>query len=253
MKKILFLSHPSFDGFDGGADARYQAKREITSYWFPTWPAQPAALVRSSELMDAQSHHQTMADVLAIASDFELFILHTSTPSLTNDVQCATAIKEKNPHAQIGLIGPHVAVLPWATLAGAPVIDFVCRNEFDYTCVDVASGKAYAEIEGLSWRDANGQIRHNPERGLIQAWDSMPSVLPVYQRDLKIENYFYWISAAPLCVFLHRAGMPGKMHFSFVAADNRRTRLSDEVAGCGDSRNGTWQRTFWRPCARVDV
>ena len=27
----LFLSPPSFDGFDGGAGARYQAKREVTS------------------------------------------------------------------------------------------------------------------------------------------------------------------------------------------------------------------------------
>jgi hypothetical protein len=45
VKKTLFLSPPSFDGFDGGAGARYQAKREITSYWFPTWLAQPAALV----------------------------------------------------------------------------------------------------------------------------------------------------------------------------------------------------------------
>ena len=41
----LFLSPPSFDGFDGGAGARYQARREVTSYWYPTWLAQPAALV----------------------------------------------------------------------------------------------------------------------------------------------------------------------------------------------------------------
>ena len=45
MSKTLFLSPPSFDGFDGGAGARYQAKREIRSFWYPTWLAQPAALV----------------------------------------------------------------------------------------------------------------------------------------------------------------------------------------------------------------
>ena len=48
VKKTLFLSPPSFDGFDGGAGARYQAKREITSYWFPTWLAQPAAPVEEA-------------------------------------------------------------------------------------------------------------------------------------------------------------------------------------------------------------
>jgi hypothetical protein len=39
----LFLSPPSFDGFDGGAGSRYQANREVTIFWYPTWPAQPAA------------------------------------------------------------------------------------------------------------------------------------------------------------------------------------------------------------------
>ena len=43
MMKTLFLNPPSFDGFDGGAGSRYQAKREIKSFWYPTWLAQPAA------------------------------------------------------------------------------------------------------------------------------------------------------------------------------------------------------------------
>ena len=51
--KTLFLQPPSFDGFDGGAGSRYQAKREIRSFWFPTWLAQPAALVPGSKLIDA--------------------------------------------------------------------------------------------------------------------------------------------------------------------------------------------------------
>src|SRR5437667_416967 len=42
--RTLFLHPPSFQGFDGGAGARYQARREIRSFWYPTWLAQPAAL-----------------------------------------------------------------------------------------------------------------------------------------------------------------------------------------------------------------
>ena len=45
MMRTLFLQAPSFDGFDGGAGSRYQARREIRSFWYPTWLAQPAALV----------------------------------------------------------------------------------------------------------------------------------------------------------------------------------------------------------------
>ena len=53
MMKTLFLQPPSFDGFDGGAGSRYQARREIRSFWYPTWLAQPAALVPGSRLIDA--------------------------------------------------------------------------------------------------------------------------------------------------------------------------------------------------------
>ncbi len=45
MKKTLFLNPPSYEGFDGGAGSRYQAKREVRSFWYPTWLAQVAALV----------------------------------------------------------------------------------------------------------------------------------------------------------------------------------------------------------------
>ena len=47
--RTLFLQAPSFDGFDGGAGSRYQARREIASFWYPTWLAQPAALVENSK------------------------------------------------------------------------------------------------------------------------------------------------------------------------------------------------------------
>ena len=46
--RTLFLQAPSFDGFEGGAGARYQTKREVASFWYPTWLAQPAALVQAS-------------------------------------------------------------------------------------------------------------------------------------------------------------------------------------------------------------
>ena len=58
--KTLFLQAPSFEGFDGGAGSRYQAKREVKSFWFPTWLAQPAALVPDSRLLDAPADDLTV-------------------------------------------------------------------------------------------------------------------------------------------------------------------------------------------------
>ena len=64
MMRTLFLQAPSFEGFDGGAGARYQNRREIKSFWYPTWLAQPAALVEGSKLIDAPPHRLGLADVL---------------------------------------------------------------------------------------------------------------------------------------------------------------------------------------------
>ncbi|MBU9188741.1 hopanoid biosynthesis associated radical SAM protein HpnJ, partial [Burkholderia gladioli] len=69
-------------------------------------------------------------------------------------------------------------------------IDFVCREEFDYTCRDVAERKPFADILGLSYRAADGAIEHNGARPMIEDMDALPFVAPVYQRDLKIDNYF---------------------------------------------------------------
>src|ERR1700704_2153169 len=138
MMKTLFLHPPSFDGFDGGAGSRYQAKREIRSFWYPTWLAQPAPLGPGSKVMDAPPARLRLDDVLPLAGDFELAVLHTSTPSFAADIKVAQALKDANPRLTIGLIGAKVAVEPEASLVASRAIDFVAREEFDFTIQEVA-------------------------------------------------------------------------------------------------------------------
>jgi len=190
MMKTLFLQPPSFDGFDGGAGSRYQARREIRSFWYPTWLAQPAALVEGSRLIDAPPAHLSLESVLPLARDYELLVLHTSTPSFANDVRVAEAMKDANPALKIGFIGAKVAVEPDASLKASTAIDFVCRNEFDFTVKDVADGVAFDRIDGLSYRDAAGAIRHTADRAMLDDMDKLPFVTEVYKRDLRIEDYF---------------------------------------------------------------
>jgi hopanoid biosynthesis associated radical SAM protein HpnJ len=188
--RALFLQAPSFDGFDGGAGSRYQARREIRSYWYPTWLAQPAALVTDSKLIDAPSHRVKLAAVVAQARDFDLVVVHTSTPSFACDVKTIEALKAANPNLIAGLIGAKVAVEADQSLRQAPAVDFVARNEFDFTIKEVASAVAFKHIAGLSWRNPEGVIIHNADRPILQDMDRLPFVTPVYQRDLVIENYF---------------------------------------------------------------
>jgi hopanoid biosynthesis associated radical SAM protein HpnJ len=190
MLRTLFLQAPSFDGFDGGAGARYQAKREVRSYWFPTWLAQPAALVENSRLIDAPPHDQSLGDVTRLAKDFDLAVLHTSTPSFASDVKTIEALKAANPNLKAGLIGAKVAVDAEGSLKNAPAVDFVARNEFDFTIKEVADDHAMSSIAGLSYRNSEGVIVHNPDRAILENMDDLPFVTPIYQRDLQIEKYF---------------------------------------------------------------
>src|SRR5438270_7606882 len=109
MVRTLFLNPPSVDGFDGGAGARYQARREIKSFWYPTWLAQPAALIPDSKLIDGPPHGLGIEDVLAPALEYDLIVIHTSTPSLRNDIRFVGALKERKPEAMVGFVGAHVA------------------------------------------------------------------------------------------------------------------------------------------------
>src|SRR3954454_18060256 len=97
MMRTLFLQAPSFDGFDGGAGARYQMKREIRSFWYPTWLPPPAPLVKGSKLIDAPPHRTKLDDIARDVRDRDLLVMHTSTPSFASDVKTAEAIKAVNP------------------------------------------------------------------------------------------------------------------------------------------------------------
>src|SRR5208282_2798481 len=172
MMKTLFLQPPSFDGFDGGAGSRYQAKREIKSFWFPTWLAQPAALVPGSKLIDAPPARLGLDEVLTAARAHELCVIHTSTPSFASDIKVAAALKDANPKLKIGFVGAKVAVEPEASLTASRAVDFVAREEFDFTIKEVADGRDFADIDGLSYRNAAGGIVHNRDRAVLEDMDS---------------------------------------------------------------------------------
>jgi hopanoid biosynthesis associated radical SAM protein HpnJ len=211
--RTLFLQAPSYDGFDGGAGARYQMRREVRSFWYPTWLAQPAALVPNSKLIDAPPHCLGFADVAPYARQYELLVLHTSSPSFVSDVKTAEAMKELNPELKIGFIGAKVAVEPKESLEASGAIDFVARSEFDYTIKEVADGHDWSKIVGLSYRNADGVIVHNEDRPILEDMDALPFVTPVYKRDLVIENYFGGYLRHPYISFYTGRGCKSRCTF----------------------------------------
>ena len=187
--RSLFLQAPSFDGYDGGAGARYQMKREVKSFWFPTWLAQAAAMVPGSKIIDAPPHNLSFKDIEEDVKSHDFIVVHTSTPSFRSDCKTAEMIRALNPTAKIGFIGAKAAVEPEKSLIDCPAIDFVCRNEYEFTIQEMANGNDWSTIKGLSYRGKDSKIVHNEEREILMDMDKLPSVLPIY-KQLKVEKYF---------------------------------------------------------------
>ena len=234
MLRTLFLHPPSWAGFDGGAGSRYQARREVRSFWYPTWLAQPAALVPGSRLVDAPPDGLGLADVRALAPAYDLAVLHTSTPSFQHDVGVAEALRREHPGLRIGFVGAHVAVHPTESLRASEAIEFVARSEFDFTIREVAEGRPLGEVLGLSYR-ADGRILHTPERPVLEDMDALPWVVDVYKRDLTVEHYAIGYLLHPYVSLYTGRGCRSRCTFCLwpqtVGGQRYRTRSVAHVVG----------------------
>lgn len=213
MMRTLFMQGPSFEGYDGGAGARYQMKREVKSFWYPTWIAQPAAMIEGSRLIDAPAHDQSWDDIAHEVDDKDLIILHTSTPSFNQDIRTAALIKERNPKVLLGFVGAKVMIEDEKSLAASPHIDFVCREEYDFTCVELAEGRPLADVDGITWRAPDGSFIRNKDRAQIEDMDVLPMVSPIYKRDLDPTKYYGGYQRHPYVSFYTGRGCKSRCTF----------------------------------------
>jgi hopanoid biosynthesis associated radical SAM protein HpnJ len=210
--RTLFLNPPSFEGFDGGASSRWPASREIESYWYPVWLAYPAGMLPDSKLLDAPPHKVSIEQTVAMAKDFELLVLFTSTPGFHVDAKMASMMKDVNPKLKVCFVGPPVTVEPEKCLRTSKAIDFVVRKEFDHQIVAYANGKPLEEIPGVSFRKGDG-FWHNPDAPVIEDLDSLPWASKVYKRDLDFTRYNVPFLKNPFVSIYTSRGCPAQCTF----------------------------------------
>ena len=232
--RTMFLNPPSFEGFDGGASSRWPASREIESYWYPVWLCYPAGMLPDSKVVDAPPHKISIEQTVEMGKDFELLVLFTSTPGFDVDVKMANMMKIVNPNLKVCFVGPPVTVEPEKTLNATNAIDFVVRREFDHQIVDYANGKPLEEIPGVSFRNAEGVIVNNPERGVIENLDELPWVSKVYKRDLDVTNYNVPFLLNPFISLYTSRGCPAMCTFCLWPQTHSghrwRLRSAEDVA-----------------------
>src|SRR5690348_6162232 len=234
--KTLFLNPPSFEKFDGGASSRWPATREIESYWYPVWLTYPAGMLEGSRLVDAPPHHLKWNDVIDILKDYEFLVLFTSTMGWEGDQRAAEMIKQRYPKIKIAFVGPPVTTSTDRALNECAAIDFVCRREFDFSIVEYANGKPLEEILGISYKDANGVIHHNPDRAQVtpEQLDEMPWATKIYKRDLDVTRYTVPFLLHPFIALYSTRGCPAQCTFCLwpqtLSGHAWRKRSTDDVA-----------------------
>jgi len=231
--RTLFLNPPSFEGFDGGASSRWPASREIESYWYPVWLCYPAGMLPDSKVVDAPPHGISIEDTVAMAKDFELLVLFTSTPGFHVDVKIAGMMRDLNSKLKVAFVGPPVTVEPEKVLHENHAIDFVVRREFDHQIAAYAKGTPLSDLPGVSWRD-NGTVVHNPEGGYIENLDELPWVTKVYKRDLDFRRYNVPFLLNPFISLYTSRGCPALCTFCLWPQTHSghrwRLRSADDVA-----------------------
>jgi hopanoid biosynthesis associated radical SAM protein HpnJ len=212
--KTLFLNPPSYDDFDGGAGSRYQATREVWSFWYPTWLAYPAGMIPGARLLDAPPHGYSVEQTINEAKAYDLVVVHTSTPSLRMDLRTAESIKAANPNATIAFVGGHPTARPDEVLQLSNAVDVAGRKEFDHSIVEVARGMDWDKITGISYR-RNGSIHHNPDRPNLtdEQLDQLPFVTEVYEKNLDYLKYNSPYCQYPYVSMYTGRGCPAKCTF----------------------------------------
>ena len=231
--KPLFLNPPTFEDFDGGAGARYQASREVTSFWYPTWLCYPAGMIEGSRVVDAPVQRLDLNACLAIAKEYDVVVMYTSTPTLAIDTATARAIKAQKPSIITVLTGPHVTILPEESLNfTGDAVDIVCRGEFDYAIKELCEGREWERIDGISFR-RGGKVQHTPDRPPIEDLDALPFVAPVYRRDLPISEYVIPHFKNPYVSIYSSRGCPSKCIYCLwpqtFSGQRMRTRSPQNV------------------------
>jgi hopanoid biosynthesis associated radical SAM protein HpnJ len=231
--KPLFLNPPTFEDFDGGAGARYQASREVTSFWYPTWLCFPAGMIEGSRVVDAPVQRLTLEDCLEIARDFDIVVMYTSTPTLRIDIETARRIKAQKPGTVVAFTGPHVSVLPEESLkAAAGAVDIVCRGEFDYTVKELCDGMPWEQVAGITYVK-EGKTFRTDDRPPIEDLDALPFASQVYQRDLPVNEYIIPHFLHPYVSIYSSRGCPSRCIYCLwpqtFSGRKMRTRSAENV------------------------
>ncbi len=104
----------------------------------------------------------------------DLVLMSITTPGFDDDMAVAALIKREAPGAIVAAKGAHFNTLDRDALARHRALDVALRGEFEPACRELAEGRTWGEIAGLTFRSAEDEIVRTPDRPFIEDLDSLP-------------------------------------------------------------------------------
>ncbi len=199
--KILMLNPPFLFRFS--RTSRSPAISKGGCVYYPIWMGYATGVLEKAghdvKLIDAPARGTTLEEVIELAKEWkpQLIVVDSVTASFNNDVKVTETLKDLNPNAFTLMVGTHVGALPELSLRQSKKIDAVARGEYDFIVRDLAEAlekkKPLENVLGITYWGEDGKIKFTPNMPPIEqdGLDAMPFASEVYNRHLKIRDYFY--------------------------------------------------------------
>lgn len=223
--KVFFINPPFKSQYGKfSRESRSPAIGHSGVLYYPLWLIYAAAFTEKSgfevRFLDAPARQMDEESSFKYIQEHgegtKLFVLDTSTPSIYNDVNFGSKLKESYPDSFILLVGTHPSALPVDTLEMSNKIDGVARKEYDYIVQNLActirDGKDFDKINGLSYRYGD-DIRHNPDEQFIGNLDEIPFASEFIKKHLNERDYFFAAARYPSIQIFTGRGCPAKCNF----------------------------------------
>ncbi|HPJ17018.1 MAG TPA: radical SAM protein [Candidatus Woesebacteria bacterium] len=180
--KIVFIN-PSY-GKDFVRSARWAAKSRGRVQRHPENALIALSVLRESKnevkFIEGAALNLTRKQILKEICTFnpDMAIIHTTTPSIYNDLSYAKNIKKLFPKCITVAVGAHVTAEPRDSFRiGKKYLDVIAIGEYDYTLRDLAKGKEFKDVDGIWYRAGNKVLANRGRKQLdvkelpFPAWD----------------------------------------------------------------------------------
>lgn len=253
--KILFLNLPY--EFNISRASRWPEKTKSGTLYYPYWLAYCVGVCEEKgiecKLIDCITREYTVEDTINEVKSYNpnYIMAEITTPTCAYDYNTINSIKNSCSDVKIIIGGTHATILPEDVLNKCEGIDYLVRQEYDFTVPEIVLGDDISKVDGVSYRvdsegndlaisknldsDSNGgEVKHTPDRHPLDNLDELPYVSKVYQKYLNFDDYAYAFAQKPMIQIVSSRGCPNQCNFcsypSTMGGRLYRTRSIEDLA-----------------------